>query len=51
MATFVKIGFVATIAGAGVVAILFEQFKVGFGRATVVAGEKEQGVAVNAVVF
>ena len=51
MASFVKVGFVASIAGAGVVAVLFQQFKVGFGRATVVAGEKEQGIAVDAVVF
>ena len=51
MAAFVKVGFVAAIAGAGVVAVLFEQFKVGFGRATVVAGEQEQGIAVNVVVF
>lgn len=51
MAAFVKVGFVAAIAGAGIVTVLFEQFKVGFGRATVVAGEQEQGIAVNVVVF
>ena len=45
---FVDVGLVPAIAGARVMAKLLQQFEVSLGGTTVVAGEENQGIFVNA---